>query len=29
LEKLPKGRNSVKSMLIKLTMGRPVKLEVA
>jgi large subunit ribosomal protein L1 len=29
LEKLPKGRNSVKSMFIKLTMGRPVKLEVA
>ncbi len=28
-EKLPKGRNSVKSAYIKLTMGRPVKLEVA
>ncbi len=28
-EKLPKGRNSVKSVFIKLTMGRPVKLEVA
>lgn len=29
LERLPKGRNSVKSIFIKLTMGKPVKLEVA
>ena len=29
IEKLPKGRNSVKSMFIKLTMGKPMKLEVA
>jgi large subunit ribosomal protein L1 len=29
LEKLPKGSNSVKSVYIKLTMGRPVRLEVA
>jgi large subunit ribosomal protein L1 len=28
LEKLPKGKNSIKSMYIKLTMGKPVKLEV-
>jgi len=27
-EKLPKGVNSIRSMYIKLTMGRPVKLEV-
>jgi large subunit ribosomal protein L1 len=29
LEKLPKGRASVKSIFIKLTMGKPAKLEVA
>ena len=28
-EKLPKGKNSVKSAYIKLTMGKPVKVEVA
>jgi large subunit ribosomal protein L1 len=27
-EKLPKGRNNIRSTLIKLTMGKPVKLEV-
>jgi large subunit ribosomal protein L1 len=27
-DKLPKGMNSIKSMFIKLTMGKPVKLEV-
>ena len=27
-EKLPKGKNSIKSMYLKLTMGKPVKLEV-
>ena len=26
--KLPKGRNSIKSMFIKLTMGKPVRVEV-
>lgn len=29
VEKLPKGRNSIKSIYLKLTMGKPVKLEVA
>jgi large subunit ribosomal protein L1 len=28
LPKLPKGKNSVKSIFIKLTMGKPVKVEV-
>ena len=28
IEKLPKGKNSVKSIYIKLTMGKPVKVEV-
>jgi large subunit ribosomal protein L1 len=28
-EKLPKGKNSIKSIFIKLTMGKPMKLEVA
>ncbi len=27
VEKLPKGRNSIKSMYIKLTMGKPARLE--
>ena len=27
-EKLPKGRNNIRSSLIKLTMGKPVKIEV-
>jgi large subunit ribosomal protein L1 len=27
-EKLPKGRNNVRSAMIKLTMGKPVKIEV-
>ena len=27
-DKLPKGRNNIKSVLIKLTMGKPVKLEI-
>jgi large subunit ribosomal protein L1 len=27
-EKLPKGRTNIKSMFIKLTMGKPVRLEV-
>ena len=26
--KLPKGRNSIKSLYLKLTMGKPIKLEV-
>jgi large subunit ribosomal protein L1 len=28
VDKLPKGKNSIKSAFIKLTMGKPVKLEV-
>jgi large subunit ribosomal protein L1 len=28
LEKLPKGRNSIKSAFVKMTMGKPVKVEV-
>jgi len=28
IEKLPKGKNSVKSVFIKLTMGKPIKVEV-
>jgi len=27
-EKLPKGRNNIRSALVKLTMGKPVKIEV-
>lgn len=27
-EKLPKGRNNIRSVLVKLTMGKPVKIEV-
>jgi large subunit ribosomal protein L1 len=27
-EKLPKGRNNVRSAMVKLTMGKPVKIEV-
>ena len=27
-DKLPKGKNNIKSMLIKLTMGKPVKLSL-
>lgn len=27
-EKLPKGRNSIKSIYLKLTMGKPIRLEV-
>lgn len=29
VEKLPKGRTSIRSVFIKLTMGRPVRVEVA
>lgn len=29
IEKLPRGRTSVKSVYLKLTMGKPVRLEVA
>jgi large subunit ribosomal protein L1 len=29
LEKLPKGKNSIKSLYVKLTMGKPVRMEVA
>jgi len=28
VDKLPKGRNNIKSVFIKLTMGKPIKLEV-
>jgi len=28
IEKLSKGKNSVKSVFIKLTMGKPIKVEV-
>ena len=27
-EKLPKGKNNIRSALVKLTMGKPVKIEV-
>ena len=27
-ERLPKGQNNIKSVMLKLTMGRPVKIKV-